>query len=119
MTNVEDFIIEPRTPIREMMQKLHSILLSCAPQIEAKLRYKIPFYYCFGRLCYMNPKPDCLDLGFCKGALLNENPLLCRTELKEVRIFNYKHLSEIDETEIRPLIFEAIMLNELNRKNRK
>lgn len=118
MTSIDEYIMEQQSPMREMMQKLHCILLSCAPQMEAKLTYKIPFYYCFGRLCYLNPKSDSLDLGFCKGALLDENPLLSRTELKEVRIINFKHLSDICETDIRPLIFEAMILNELTKKKK-
>lgn len=119
MSSVEEYIVEQSSPLREMMQKLHAILLSCTPQMEAKLTYKIPFYSYFGRLCYLNPKSDRLDLGFCKGALLDENPLLSRFELKEVRIITFKHLADISETDLRPLIFEAMILNELTKKKTK
>jgi hypothetical protein len=119
MTQVEEYILEQSSPAKEMMQKLQSIFMSCAPQMEARLIYNIPFYYYFGRLCYLNPKVGSVDLGFCRGALLSPHPLLGRTELKEVRIINFTHLTAIDETILTPLIFEAMILNELNRKNRK
>jgi len=101
-----------------MLQKLHSIILSCAPQMEAKLTYNIPFYYYYSRLCYLNLKEDGVDLGFCRGALLSEHYLLGRKELKEVRIIHYKSIQEIKEEELLPIIFEAVILNELTNKKK-
>lgn len=119
MLTVESFILEIEQPIKGMLEKLHSIILSCAPHIDAKLTYNIPFYYHFGRLCYLNPRNDGVDMGFCRGALLSENHLLSRTELKEVRIIQYKSFLEIKDEELQPIIFEAIILNELLKKGRK
>jgi len=93
--------------------------MSCAPQIEARLTYNIPFFYYFGRLCYLNPKGKSVDLGFCRCALLEEHPLLGRTELKEVRIINFTDLQSIDEAVLKPFIFDAMILNELTRKRKK
>lgn len=116
MTPVDGFIAEQPTPSREMLHKLHSILMSCAPQMEARLTYDIPFYYYLGRLCYLNPKSDGVDVGFCRGAQMSPHPLLGRTELKEVRLIHYSNPAEIDESELKPLLFEAMILNELSQK---
>jgi hypothetical protein len=117
MNQVDLYIFEKEPRIKAMLLKLHSIITSCAPQIDAKLTYKIPFYYYFGRFCYLNPKSDSVDLGFCKGALMAKHYLLGRTELKEVRITNFKSLQEIQEEILKPLIFEALILNEIRNKN--
>lgn len=118
MTRVEEYLLEQPSPAKEMVQKLHSIFLSCAPQMESKLTYNIPFYYYFGRLCYINPKPVGVDLGFCRGAMLSPHPLLGRTELKEVRIIHFRNPAEFDDSELKPLIFEAMILNEMYKKAR-
>jgi len=78
MNQIDIYILNQEQPAMEMLKKLNSILLSCLPQMEARLTYNIPFYYYFGRLCYLNPKVSGVDLGFCRGALLAENPLLGR-----------------------------------------
>jgi len=119
MNPVEFYILEIEQPKKAMLQKLHSIILSSAPQMEAKLTYNIPFYYCYGRLCYLNLKEDGIDLGFCRGAMLSDHHLLGRRELKEVRIIHYNSLQEINEMELMPIIFEAILINELAKKDRK
>lgn len=116
MNPVESYILENEQPIRSMLQKIHAIICACAPQMEARLTYNIPFYYYFGRICYLNPKENSVDLGFCRGALLSEHPLLGRTELKEVRIINYKRLQDIEEETLTPLIFEAMIVNEMMKK---
>jgi len=69
-------------------------------------------------LCYINPKSGGIDLGLCRGTMLSPHPLLGRTELKEVRIIHFKNPTEIDDLELKPLIFEAMILNELISKNR-
>lgn len=119
MTPVEEYFLEQPFPAKEILQKLHCIILSCAPQMEARLTYNIPFYYYFGRLCYLNPKGASVDLGFCRGALLSPHPLLGRTELKEVRIIHFSDLKAIAEAVLKPLVFEAMILNELTRNRKK
>lgn len=85
-----------------MQQKLHSIMFSCAPQMEAILTYNIPFYYYFGQFCYMNAKADGFDLGFCLSAFMVEHPLLGWTELKEVSIIYYTNLQKIQKNTLSP-----------------
>jgi hypothetical protein len=118
MSPVEFYILEKDQHLKSILQKLHNIIISSAPSIEAKLTYNIPFYYYLGRVCYLNPKAGSVDLGFCRGALLGENHLLGRTELKEVRIINFKSLPEIQEETVVPLIFEALLLNEMIKKKK-
>ncbi|MBL7967935.1 MAG: DUF1801 domain-containing protein [Prolixibacteraceae bacterium] len=119
MTHVEEYLLEQQFPAKEILQKLHCILMSYAPQMEARLTYNIPFYYYFGRLCYLNPKGKGIDLGFCRGAMLSDHYLLGRKELKEVRIIHFRNYQDIREHEILPIISEAMIINELAKKGRK
>jgi hypothetical protein len=119
MNQIDDYIQNQEPPAMEILKKLNSILLSCASQMEVRLTYNIPFYYYFGRLYYLNPKDIGVDLGFCRGALLSDHPLLGRKELKEVRIIHFESLQKITKEELQPIIFEAIILNELMKKGRK
>lgn len=116
MSPVDLYILEKEPAHRQMLQRLHSLILSCAPKIEARLTYQIPFYYYFGRLCYLNPKTQGVDLGFCRGSLMADNPLLGRTELKEVRIIHFNSSHEIEEELLVPLIYEAMIINEMFKK---
>lgn len=113
---VDWYILEKEQPVKAILQKLHAIIMSCAPQMEARLTYNIPFYYYYGRLCYLNSKEIEVDLGFCRGALFAENPILGRTELKEVRIITHKNLYEIQVESLRSFIFEAMILNVMSKK---
>ena len=62
-----NFIYNHEGPQRAIMLYLHELLVN-EMGLEAKLRYKIPFYYRKSWICYLNPvKPDSIELAFTRG----------------------------------------------------
>ena len=118
MSPVELFIIEQPPELRPILKKLRYLILSASPQIEEKLVYNIPFFYGKRRIFYLNPLKDGVDLGFCDGYLISENPLLKIKARTQVRTIFYENLSDIDEEILLPLIHEAVIIdqNKLKRK---
>ena len=119
MLPVEIFILDQPENLRPVLKKLRGIILSASPFLEEKLVYNIPFYYGLKRIFYLNPQDNWVDLGFCEGFLLTENPILQtknRTQVKTIRFFS---ISEINEDDVLPIIHEAIINDQARNKKRK
>jgi len=67
-----------------VLQYLHNLLISF-PDIEPKLKYKIPFYYRKSWICYLNPiKKKGIELCFTRGnELSNTQGLLAARDRKQ------------------------------------
>ena len=118
MSPVEVFILDLPAELRPVFRQLRNIILSASPQIEEKLVYNIPFFYGKKRIFYLNPLKNGVDLGFCDGYLLSDNPVLEQKSRTQVKTIFYRHHSEIDEEILIPLIHEAIIID-LNKPKRK
>ncbi len=118
MSPVEIYILEQPSELRPILKKLRYLILSAAPQITEKLVYNIPFFYGKKRIFYLNPLKDGVDLGFCDGYLISDNPVLERKSRSQVRTIFYCHPAEIDEEVLLPLIHEAIIIDQ-NKPKRK
>jgi hypothetical protein len=124
MDAVSLFISEQPESHRRMLLRLRQMLLAAGPHhLEERLSYNIPFYYYYGRLCYLNPHRSGVDLGFCRGSKLsNEQGLLGEKGRVAVRSITYRTEAEIDEPALREMVQEALLLNELQynsgKKNR-
>jgi hypothetical protein len=120
MTEVSLFIAEQPEENRAILYRLQRIILDSAPQIEEKLSYKIPFYYYYGRLCYLNPHRHGVDIGFCRGfALANETGLLESKNRAEVKTITYPAADTIAEKPLREILQEALIVNEWYIQNKK
>jgi len=97
---------------------LRQLILSASPQIEEKLVFNIPFFYGRKRIFYLNPAKNGVDLGFCDGHLMAENPLLETKNRSQIRTAFFSHLSEIPDEILLPLIHEAIILDEIKLKGK-
>ena len=115
--NILLLIADYPTSQRILATYLHHMIVDLAPQMEVKITYNIPFYYCYGRLCYINPhkKTDGIDLGFCRGIeLSNEQKLLEIKDRKVVCTIDFYTIKELKEKEkfVQEILQEAILLNE-------
>ena len=64
---VQAYIWEQEGRLKERLQLLHDWLME-QRGMEAKIRYRIPFYYQKSWICYLNPvKPDKVELAFLRA----------------------------------------------------
>jgi hypothetical protein len=110
---VEIYILEQPPELQPILKKLRYLILSASPQLEEKMVYKIPFFYCRKRILYLNPLKGGVDLGFCDGFMMGENQLLENKNRTQVRTIRFSKIADIDDESIIPLIHEAILIDQL------
>ncbi|HYG37394.1 MAG TPA: DUF1801 domain-containing protein [Cytophagales bacterium] len=113
MDEVEEFILNYDGGQKETLLYFHNLMMSF-PEITAKIRYKIPFYYRKSWLCYLNPsKNGKVEFAFTRGnELSNEQGLLDSKGRRQVFSVTFSSIKEIPEAAILEVIQEAILLDD-------
>ncbi len=113
MNSIQDFIDNLQGTQKEIIQYLNDLLLSI-PDVEGKIRYKIPFYYRKSWVCYLNPiKKNKVELAFIRGnELSNEYNFLDNKGRKQVYGIEFSTINEVDEEMLYAIIMEALVLDE-------
>jgi hypothetical protein len=119
MSPVEIFILDQPENLGPMLKKLRGLILSASPYLEEKLVYNIPFFYGLKRIFYLNPQETWVDLGFCEGYMLGENPVLQTKNRTQVKTIRFYSINEIDENIVLPIIHEAIIIDQIKNKKGK
>ncbi|HSO87633.1 MAG TPA: DUF1801 domain-containing protein [Draconibacterium sp.] len=119
MSPVEIFILDQPENLKPILKKLRGLILSASPFILEKMVYNIPFFYGKKRIFYLNPQENRVDLGFCEGYLLEENPILETKNRTQVRTIRFYSINEIEEDTVLPIIHEAIIIDQLKNKKEK
>ena len=98
---------------QEVLQYLHNLLVSF-PDIEPKIRYKIPFYFRKSWICYLNPiKKKGIELCFTRGnELSNAQGLLEARDRKQIRGVIFETVEAIPEEILIEVLQEAFLLDE-------
>lgn len=119
-----------------IVKKLRALVMECIPQATEKAYYDIaiPFYTRNRLICFIWPpsaswepgaihekrKSKGVSLGFNQGNLMsNEDGLLLAEGRKQVYVMYFKKLDDIDEGQVRALLFEAAMIDEQFAKRKK
>jgi len=119
-----------------LVKRLRALILECIPQATEKAYYDlgIPFYTRNRLICFIWPpsvvwEPNANDekrkakgvsLGFNQGNLMsNEDGVLLAEGRKQVYAMYFKKLDDIDEAQIRALLFEAALIDEQFAKKKK
>ena len=118
-----------------MFKRLRSLITECIPQAreEPKFGLGVPYYSHYRQICFIWPssyswsptskdtavKPGMVTLGFCQGNLMsNENGVLKSEGRKQVYCMYFKSVNEMNDNQIRALLFEAALLDESFKKKR-
>lgn len=119
-----------------LVKKLRALVMECIPQATEKAYYDmgIPFYTRNRLICFIWPpsmvwepgandekrKAKGVSLGFNQGNLMsNEDGVLLAEGRKQVYVVYFKELNDIDEAQVRALLFEAAMIDEQFAKKKK
>ena len=110
---VEQFILDLDDPQKTIMQYLDNLLREY-PELTAKIRYGIPFYYRKSWICYLNPiKNQGVELAFTRGnELSNVQGILQDKGRKQVQGMEVFVLSEVPTQSLREVVQEALLLDE-------
>jgi hypothetical protein len=110
-----------------MVKRLRELVIECLPLASEKPYYGegIPFYTHHRMICFIWPssvvwgpkksttKKGGVALGFCQGNLMsNEHGTLLAEGRKQVYVTYFHSLKEIEEDQVRALLFEASMIDD-------
>lgn len=107
MNPIESYLYDSRQ--RDLLLYLHEFLLS--QDLESKYRFNLPFYYGKTWICYLNvvKMTGRVELAFVRGRELSQTKhLLNFKKRKMVGGFEWQSLSEVNESEVRLVLNEAI-----------
>ena len=102
---------------------LRGLVFEAIPDCKEKLAYSVPFYYRRSRIVFIWPAfipwgavGKGVALGFCRGAeLCNLDP----TGKKAIGRKVFQSVKEINQTEIKHLLYEAVLLDEKHFKSKR
>jgi hypothetical protein len=119
---VRAFIADQPPSQREIMTILRSWILDLGRHTQEKISADIPYFYLYGRLCYLHPQREGVDLGFTKGYELTDEAKLFesrgRKHLKTITFYSVTQLEEQEEA-LRHILNEAAILNEYRFKQQQ
>lgn len=122
--SVEEIIENLPKAEQLVVKRLRALILECLPKAQERNSYGVPFYRHNRMICFIwppsirwGPKNDDSDkvvaLGFCQGnRMANEDHVLLAEGRKQVYCMYFKSLTQINETQIRALLYEAAMIDE-------
>ena len=120
-----------------LVKRLRALIIECIPQAAEKAYYDlgIPFYTRNRLICFIWPpsvvwgpasakdekrKTKGVSLGFNQGYLMsNEDGVLLAEGRKQVYVMYFKKPDDINEVQVRALLFEAAMIDEQFAKKKK
>lgn len=110
----------------KIVAQLREIIFSCLSDAKEKLSYNVPFYYRHSRICFIWPGSipwgginKGVLLGFCEGHLLSDTSYLETGTRKSVFTKTFYTTKEIDREVISQLLFEAVWIDEEERKRKR
>lgn len=127
-TDIDDFLAFLPEDELKIVRLLRKIIFSCIPDIEEKISYNVPFYKRHSNICYIwpssvlwgNVKNTGVQFGFNKGYLMNDDMnYLEKGNRKQVYWKTFHSIKEIDTDLLKVYIFEAALVDEEIKKNKK
>ncbi|MFM2286760.1 MAG: hypothetical protein RLZZ543_2257 [Bacteroidota bacterium] len=122
MNAVETYIHDLTQEQRSLFHAIRELIIDAGPAVTEKIAYRIPFFYSFGPLCYLNPYNGGVDLGFHRGMELSDAQGILETRdrnvVRSIAILNWNEFLEKRNT-IREVVQEALLLNEMRKAEKK
>lgn len=125
--SVDEMIMTLPRNEQVIVTRLRELVLECLPKVKEKPYYGmgVPYYSGRRQICYIfpasamygteysSPGKRNVTFGFCQGnRMSNENGVLKSEGRKQVRVMYFQTLNDIDEDQVRALLFEAGMVDD-------
>jgi hypothetical protein len=134
--SVEEVIAALPRSEQVIVKRLRALVMECLPKAEEKAYYDmgVPFYRHHRLICFIWPasvfwgpkrtletqQKKGTALGFNQGNLMsNQDAVLLAEGRKQVYCMYFHSLKDIDEAQVRALLFEAGMIDEGFKKKKK
>ncbi len=131
--SVDEMIVSLPRNESAIVKRLRDLVLECLPLAKEKPYYGlgVPYYSRHRQICYIFPSSalygtednvhqKSVTLGFCHGnRMSNENGALKAEGRKQVRAMYFYTLRDINEEQVRALLFEAGMIDDSFGKEKK
>lgn len=136
--SVDDMIMNLPRHEQVIVKRLRMLVHECLPSATEKGYYDmdVPFYTRHRLICFIWPasvtwgsktkqsaekqKAKGVSLGFCQGNLMsNENGILKSEGRKQVYVTYFHSLKDIYDDEVRALLFEAAMIDDMFGEKKK
>jgi hypothetical protein len=134
--SIEEMLMTLPKKEQVLVNCLRALIMECIPKAEEKAYYGegIPFYRHNKLICFIWPAsvfwgpkrtPDTqkakgTSLGFNQGYLMsNEDGALLAEGRKQVYVMYFQTVDDIDEDQVKALLFEAAMLDDTFKKPKK
>lgn len=134
--SVDELIMNLPRAERVIVEKLRALIMECLPTATEKAYYDmgIPFYTRNRLVCFIWPasvfwgpkrttetqSAKGTSLGFNQGYLMsNEDGVLLSEGRKQVYVMYFHKLTDIDENQIRALLYEALLIDDSFKKKKK
>lgn len=132
-----DDLLMSLPPVEQVLVKrLRALITECIPKATEQVYYDmgLPFYKHNKLICFIWPastywgskrtskkeNPKGTQLGFNQGYLMsNEDGVLLREGRKQVYVMYFKTLKDLNEKQVRALLFEAAMIDDDFGKKKK
>ena len=124
----------PRTE-QVIVKRLRALVKECLPKAieESKYGWGVPFYSHHRLICFIWPpsinwgakekndkKEKGVTLGFCQGnKMSNEDGALLSEGRKQVYCMYFKTLADVNDDQVRALLFEAELVDDGFKKKKK
>lgn len=135
--DVDEMVAALPADERVLVNRLRALVTECLPKVIEKAYYGIgvPFYTHNRLVCFIWPpsvfwgtgkkpkeprNPKGVTLGFCQGnKMSNEDGALLAEGRKQVYVIYIKSMKDLDETQVKALLFEAGMVDEEFAKKKR
>lgn len=118
---VDMYIWQQKDDVRGILDYVHHLLLHTVPEVEAAIKWGVPYYTLRQGLLYLNPikKGDAaVEVCFTRGNRFEYGKeLLYFKDRKLVGGYSILSLETIDEKVLKKLILEAVRLDKQHSKH--
>ncbi len=110
--DVDAVVAKLKSPQKEIAQKLRELVLETDPGLKEQVKWRNPTYTRKGTVCWIILYKDHTDFGFFKGTSLSDPHKLLEGSGKGLRHVKIRAAVEVKADVLRPMIREAIRLDE-------